>query len=140
MKTMFLLPILLLAGVVHAENNLQDELFVVVTSADAETQMMAMVLATQSLNQGVQVRVLLCSGGGYLAVQGHESRVFQPADRSPEDLLRGLISNGVKVEVCGIFLPNRDLTESDLIDGVTPASPPEVAEYMRQDGVRYFTF
>jgi predicted peroxiredoxin len=141
MKTLLLIPLLLLAGEVYAENQeMQKDLFVVVTSDDSETQMMAMVLATQSLNQGVQVRVLLCGGGGYLATEGHESRVFQPANRSPKELLSGLISNGVKVEVCGIFLPNRDLTETDLIDGVTAASPPEVAEYMRQEGVRYFTF
>ena len=117
-----------------------DELFVVVTTGDEETQMMAMVLATQSLNQNINVRVLLCSSAGDLAIKGLESRSFEPADRSPKQLLKGLINQGVKVEVCGIYLPNRNYEESDLIEGIGLASPPEVAEYMRNDLVRYFTF
>lgn len=121
-------------------NHNQEELFVVVTSSDAETQMMAMVLATQSLNQEVDVRVLLCSDGGDLALRHTESPRFQPADRSPKQLLTGLIERGVTVEVCGIYLPNREYTEEDLIDGVGIASPPEVARYMKGDHVRYFTF
>ncbi|PWN07856.1 DsrE family protein [Rhodohalobacter mucosus] len=115
-------------------------LFVVVTSADAETQMMAMVLATQSINQDVNVRILLCSEAGELAVKNSESPMFAPPNRSPKQLLSGLIERGAVVEVCGIFLPNREYTSEDLIDGVGTASPPEVAEYMRGEGIRYFTF
>jgi len=50
------------------------------------------------------------------------------------------MNNGVQVDVCGIYLPNRDYTEADLMDGIGTAAPPEVAEYMKQEGVRYFTF
>lgn len=117
-----------------------ESLFVVLTSDDAETQMMAMVLATQSLNKDVPVRVLLCSDAGELALKDTNSPSFAPADRSPKQLLMGLMNNGVQVEVCGIFLPNRDYTEADLIEGVGTAAPPEVAEFMKQEGVRYFTF
>ena len=117
-----------------------NELFVVVTSGDAETQMMAMVLATQSLNQDVNVRILLCSDGGDLALKVSEFPSFEPAGRSPKQLLTGLIDRGVQVEVCGIYLPNRDVDESELIDGVGPAAPPDVARYMKQENVRYFTF
>lgn len=117
-----------------------DTLFVVLTSNDAETQMMAMVLATQSLNKDVPVRVLLCSDAGDLALKDSESPAFAPADRSPKQLLMGLIDSGVQVEVCGIYLPNRDYTEADLMDGIGTAAPPEVAEFMKQEGVRYFTF
>ncbi len=117
-----------------------DDLFVVLTSGDAETQMMAMVLATQSMNQDVNVRVLLCSDAGELAVRGSESPAFAPADRSPKQLLMGLLDRRATVEVCGIFLPNREYTSEDLIDGVGSASPPEVAAFMKQEGVRYFTF
>ena len=120
--------------------NSSDELFVVLTSDDAETQMMAMVLATQSANQDVPVRILLCSDAGELAIEGKESPSFAPADRSPLQLLNGLIERGVKVEVCGIFLPNREYTEEDLTDGIGVAAPPEVAEYMKRENVRYFTF
>lgn len=141
MKTLFLfLTAAGLAFTVSANTQQSDELFVVLTSEDPETQMMAMVLATQSLNRDIPVRVLLCSSAGELAVSNSESPAFEPAGRSPKQLLDGLISNGVTVEVCGIFLPNRDYDESDLTEGVGVASPPEVAEFMSQSGVRYFTF
>lgn len=117
-----------------------SDLFVVVTSGDAETQMMAMVLATQSMNQEVPVRILLCSEAGELAVRSSESPSFAPANRSPKQLLSGLIERGAVVEVCGIFLPNREYTADDLMEGVGMARPPEVAEYMRGEEVRYFTF
>lgn len=141
MKTLITLFAMLLgfAGLANAQTN-TESLFVVLTSDDAETQMMAMVLATQSLNKDLPVRVLLCSEAGELALKDSESPAFAPADRSPKQLLMGLMNNGVQVEVCGIFLPNRDYTEADLIDGVGTAAPPEVAEFMKQEGVRYFTF
>lgn len=117
-----------------------NDLFVVVTSSDAETQMMSMVLATQSANQDVNVRVLLCSDGGNLAIETEEFPVFQPAGRTPQQLLMGLLDRGVTVEVCAIYLPNREYTEDDLMDGVGMANPQEVARYMKQEQVRYFTF
>jgi len=116
------------------------EHFVVLTSNDAETQMMAMVLATQSVNKDVAVSVLLCSSAGLLAIEGEESPAFAPANRSPKQLLTGLIQRGVKVNVCGIFLPNRNYTEEDLLEGIGVASPPDIAEHMRKPGVRFFTF
>ena len=141
MKTVITLFALLFGfvGLVNAQSD-TESLFVVLTSDDAETQMMAMVLATQSLNKDVPVRVLLCSDAGDLALKDSESPAFAPADRSPKQLMLGLMNNGLKVEVCGIYLPNRDYTEADLMDGIGTAAPPEVAEYMKQEGVRYFTF
>ena len=117
-----------------------DEMFVTLTTGDAETQMMAMVLATQSVNQGISVRILLCSDAGDLALKASESPSFLPPDRSPKQLLTGLIDRGVRVDVCGIYLPNRPTDEEDLLEGVGVASPPEVAEYMRGENVRDFTF
>lgn len=118
----------------------EDTLFVVITTGDAETQMMALVLATQSANQGATVRVLLCSEGGNLALKDYPSPAFAPADRSPSQLLTGLIERGATVEVCGIFLPNRDATQDDLLEGIRAAAPPEVAAFMRNPRVRLFTF
>jgi len=136
------LPLFLIIPMTVLSNHYDSssDLFVVLTSGDAETQMMAMILATQSANQDVNIRVLLCSEAGELAIRGAESPEFAPANRSPKQLLNGLIDRGVQVEVCGIFLPNREYTEEHLIEGVGVAAPPEVAEYMKRDGVRYFTF
>ena len=141
MKLMILLLIIFTPmAVLSNNNNSSEDLFIVLTSDDTETQMMAMVLATQSANQDVSIRVLLCSEAGELAIRGTESPEFAPANRSPKQLLNGLIDRGIKVEVCGIFLPNRDYTEENLMEGVGVASPPEVADFMKKEGVRYFTF
>jgi predicted peroxiredoxin len=141
MKLITLIALILVPiSVLSNNDNSSEDLFVVLTSGDAETQMMAMVLATQSANQDVSIRVLLCSEAGELAIRGTESPEFAPANRSPKQLLNGLIDRGVKVEVCGIFLPNRDYTEENLMEGVGVAAPPEVAEFMKREGVRYFTF
>lgn len=118
----------------------EPEYFVVLTSADVETQMMAMVLATQSVNKNVTVSVLLCSSAGNLAIEGEESPAFAPANRSPKQLLSGLIERGVEVNLCGIFLPNRDFTKDDLVEGVGVANPPDIAEHMKKPNVRFFTF
>ncbi len=131
--------LILSAGMMPADSS-GHELFVVLTSGDAETQMMAMVLATQSLNQDVPVRILLCSDAGDLTLKESESPSFEPAGRSPKQLLSGLMDRGVQVDVCGIYLPNRDADESHLTDGVGIAAPPEVAAYMKRKNVRYFTF
>ena len=136
-KLLILSVTLLFGSLSHAEG---PEHFVVLTSADAETQMMTMVLATQSVNKNVTVSVLLCSSAGLLAIEGEESPAFAPANRSPKQLLSGLIERGVEVNVCGIFLPNRDYTEDDLLEGIGVASPPDIAEHMKKPNVRFFTF
>jgi predicted peroxiredoxin len=127
-------------GTAQAQTDDPEELFVVVTTDDAQTQMMAMVLANQSLNQGASVRVLLCGAGGRLALADEEFPAFQPADRTPQQLLQNLINEGVTVDVCAIFLPNTDANESDLIEGIGTARPPAIAEHMMKPGVRPFTF
>lgn len=138
MIKLLLISIAMLFGSQISADN--PEHFIVLTSGDAETQMMAMVLATQSVNKGVDISVLLCSSAGLLAVQGEDSPEFAPAGRSPKQLISGLIERGVEVNVCGIFLPNRDYTREDLIDSVGVASPPDIAEYMKQPDIRFFTF
>lgn len=141
MRLLFLLLLITIPMTVLSNHKTtQSELFVVLTSADEETQMMAMVLATQAAEQGTSVRILLCSDAGKLAIRGLPSRSFEPSGRSPRDLLYNLKANGAKVEVCGIFIPNRDFIRSDLEDGITIANPGEVAAYMMKPGVKLFTF
>ncbi|ARM31725.1 hypothetical protein B9H02_11000 [Prosthecochloris sp. HL-130-GSB] len=142
-KTCALLALLTL-GITPLQSMAADEgakgLFVVVTSADAQTQMMAMVLSTQTVKQGKSVRMLLCGPGGELAVEGSEQSMLKPLDKSPQMLLKGLIQNGVQVEVCPLFLPNRGSDASVLIEGVTVAKPPVIAEKLREDDIKLFTF
>lgn len=140
-----MLPIVLLFTLVGwspASAAAQDDaaVFVVVTQDENMTQGMAMVLANQSLDQGAEVRVLLCGPGATLALTGHDGDVLQPRGITPGQLLERLIAQGAQVDVCAIFLPNTEWTESDLREGVGLAQPPEVAAYMLRPGVRYFTF
>ncbi|UWX58479.1 DsrE family protein [Chlorobaculum sp. MV4-Y] len=115
-------------------------LFVVVTSDDPMTQMMAMVLSAQTLNQGRSVRVLICGKAGELVLKGSKEKLFKPVNKSPQMMLKELMAKGVKVEVCPLYLPNTGKQPSALIDGVTVAQPPAVAAAMAEDGIKLFTF
>jgi len=115
-------------------------LFVIVTSDDSMAQMMAMVLSTQTLNQGRSVRVLLCGEAGGLALKGSSEKMFKPLNKSPQMLLKGLIAKGVKVEVCPLYLPNKGKQPSDLIAGVAVAKPPVIAAAMAEEGIKLLTY
>ncbi len=115
-------------------------LYVFVTSADVQTQMMAMVLSTKTVEQGKSVRMLLCGPGGELALKGSAQTMVKPLDKSPQMMLKNLIKKGVVVEVCAVFLPNRGGSPEDLIEGVTVAKPPVVAEKLREEGIKLFSF
>lgn len=127
-----------LALPVHAQN--AAELFVTVNSANAQTQGMALVLASQAVEQKANVRVLLCSDGGQLAVKGKEAAVLKPRNVTPNQMLQGLMKAGAKVEVCALFLPNSGLQPTDLIEGVGVAKPGDVAAYFLQPNVRTLSF
>ncbi len=116
------------------------DLFVTVNSANPQTQGMAFVLASQAAEQKANVRVLLCSEGGQLAVKGKESAVLKPKNVTPNQMLQGLMKAGAKIEVCALFLPNSGLQPADLIEGVGVAKPADVAAYMLQGNVKILSF
>ena len=116
------------------------EAFFNVTSADNQSQGMAMVLASQMVEQKAAVRILLCGPAGQLALKTYEPAALKPRNVTPKQMLAGLMKAGATVEVCALFLPNADRTPADLADGVTVAKPPEVAAYMLKPGVRAFGF
>jgi predicted peroxiredoxin len=123
---------------VIADSN--TELLVMINSGTPQTQGMAMVLATQAMEQKASVRVLLCSEGGQLAVKGKEGVVLKPRNVTPNQMLLGLMKGGAKVEVCALFLPNSDLKPTDLIEGVAVAKPAEIASYMLQGNVKTLSY
>jgi intracellular sulfur oxidation DsrE/DsrF family protein len=116
------------------------DVFVVVSSGEAQTQMMTMGLGNQVAAKGASVRALLCDSAARLAVQGESFPTFQPAGRSPQNLLQGLMQQDGTVKVCAIFLPNTEYEPSDLLDGVGVAKPGPIADHMLKPDVRYFTF
>jgi hypothetical protein len=90
----------------------------------------------------VRRRVLAgLAGAALLAPVSSGAAAEGPRQLSPSQLLRGLIEGGTRVEVCAIFLPEREgVEERDLVEGVGVAAPPDVAAHMIRPNVRFFTF
>ena len=117
-----------------------DKLLVTVTSADTQTQGMSMILATQAVKRGQEVRILLCGKGTEMAVGRYRVEKLKPAGANPQQMLQKLMEeHGVTAQVCGVFLPNTRYQEKNLIEGVGVASPDEIGEYMADPKVRFFT-
>ena len=100
---------------------------VILTSKDAQTQQMAMVLSMMTLKQGKEVKMTLCSSAGDLAVKGKKSVLLKPMNKSPKMMLQAIMKKGAQVQVCPLYLPNANLKEDVLLDGITVAKPPMVA-------------
>lgn len=117
-----------------------NEAFFNVTSADNQTQGMAMALANLMVEQKATVRVLLCGPAGQLALKTYEPAALKPKNLTPKQMLGGLMKSGATVEVCALFLPNAERASTDLTEGVTVAKPPEIAAFMLKPGVKVFGF
>jgi predicted peroxiredoxin len=120
-----------------------DSLVTVVTSENAQTQLMAMVLTTQAVEQGADARILLCGPGGDLALSDAPETATAPQppqDASPQGMLQMLMERGVTVEVCAIYLPGLGADESVLIEGVGVAQPPAMAGAMMDTDARVWSF
>ena len=123
------------ASAAHAE-----ELFVNIHSGSAMAQGAGLVLAGHALEQKASVRVLLCDAAGDIALAGKEMPTLKPRNVTPQQMLQGVIKAGAKVEVCALYLPNTGKQASDLIAGVTPAKPAEVAAHLLKPGVNTLAF
>ncbi|NBD20711.1 hypothetical protein GTZ97_08525 [Aquabacterium fontiphilum] len=116
------------------------ELFVNIQSSGTMAQGAGLVLASQALEQKAQVRVLLCDAAADIAVRNATMPTLQPRNVTPQQMLMGLIQAGAKVEVCALYLPNAGKQASDLVPGVTPAKPAEVAAHVLKPGVQILSF
>lgn len=134
-KSLIIAALLSTAAAVHAE-----ELFVNIHSGSAMAQGAGLVLAGQALDQKAAVRVLLCDAAGDIALVGKEMPTLKPRNVTPQQMLQGVIKAGAKVEVCALYLPNTGKQASDLISGVTPAKPAEVAAHLLKPGVNTLAF
>lgn len=127
--------LVLAAGASQAE-----ELFVNIHSGNAMAQGAGLVLAGQALEQKAGVRVLLCDAAGDIALAGRQMPTLKPRDVTPQQMLQGLIKGGARVEVCALYLPNTGRKPGDLIEGVTPAKPADVAAHLLKPGVQTLAF
>lgn len=141
LQTLFLAALLVVLAAPAAAQP-ERSLLTIVTSGEAETQAMALILTRQARAAGSDVRVLLCDAAGDLALRGatDTSPAIQPPGVSPAAMLRGLLQAGVTVEVCAIYLPNRSAGEGDLAEGVGVARPDAIGALVADPAVRLFTF
>ena len=87
-----------------------DKLVTIVTAPEPQTQLMAMVLTMQSVQQKASARILLCGPAGDLALKdAPESATASQALKgmSPQGLMKKIMEAGARVEVCAIYLPNK---------------------------------
>lgn len=119
-------------------------LVTIVTAADPQTQLMALVLTAASVRQGAQAHVMLCGPGGDIALRDAPASATDgqaPRGASPQGLLQSLMADhGVTVEVCAIYLPGLGADASVLIEGVTPASPDAMAARLLDPNAAVLTF
>lgn len=135
---LYTLSLLALLGTAEAED--RQPLVLILTSGEIQTQGMALVLATEAKRQGAEVRVLLCDKAGNLALRDFDPPPLKPRNVTPKQMLLGLMQQGVKVEVCALFLTNAGKAPGDLLDGIGPALPPDIVAQLLQGNVRLLTF
>ena len=118
-------------------------LVTILTSPDAQTQLMGMVLTMQSMQQGAEAYVLLCGPAGDLALKDAPAAATapqKPKGMSPQGLMQNIMAGGGMVEVCAIYLPNKGIAASALLEGVGAAKPPAVAARLLADKTRIMSF
>jgi predicted peroxiredoxin len=117
---------------------------VTVLSADhPQTQLMAMVLTMQAVQQGADARVLLCGPAGDLALKDAPAAATAPQEpkgMSPQGLMRKIMETGTPVDVCAIYLPNKDVGADALLDGIGQAKPPAMAGHLLAEDTRILSF
>ncbi|MEB8389185.1 hypothetical protein OO012_18305 [Rhodobacteraceae bacterium KMM 6894] len=120
-----------------------DKLVTVITSADAQTQLMGMVLTMQSVKAGASAHMLLCGPGGDLALKDapdSATAAQPPMGMSPQGLMQKIMEAGATVEVCAIYLPGKGADASVLLDNVGVAAPPAMAARLMDADARVLSF
>jgi len=121
-----------------------DKLVTVLTAAEPQTQLMAMVLTFQSIQQGSDAHILLCGPAADIALKDAPASATtgqKPKDMSPQGLMKMIMDKSdTQVEVCAIYLPNAGLEADALLDGITPADPAKMAGRLMADDTRILSF
>ena len=120
-----------------------DKLVTILTAPEPQTQLMAMVLTMQSIQQEKSAQILLCGPAGDLALKDAPASATTgqaPKDMSPQGLMQKIMQAGGKVEVCAIYLPNKGAGSESLLDGISVAKPPAMAAAIMADNTRVMSF
>jgi len=119
-------------------------LVTVLTAAEPQTQLMAMVLTMQAARQGATPHVLLCGPAGDIALRDAPQSATAgqpPRDMSPQGLMQAIMEQqGARVEVCAIYLPGRGAGPEVLLEGVGVADPGDMAAAIMAPDARVMSF
>lgn len=119
------------------------DLVTILASGEPQTQLMSMVLTMQSIQQGANAYVLLCGPAGDLALKEAPASATapqKPQGMSPQTLMQKVMQSGATVEVCAIYLPNKGIDDTLLLDGIAAAKPPAVAARMLAPDTQIMSF
>ena len=120
------------------------KLITILTAPEPQSQLMAMVLTMNAVAKGAEARILLCGPAGDIALKEAPETATAgqpPKDASPQGLLKAMIEkNGVKAEVCAIYLPGMGADASVLLDGVTAAAPDAMGEAIIDANTQVMSF
>ncbi|MDX5356733.1 MAG: hypothetical protein LPK12_03225 [Rhodobacterales bacterium] len=121
-----------------------NRLVTILTAPEPQTQLMAMVLTMNAIASGAKAEMLLCGPAGDIALKDAPASATAgqpPRDASPQGLMRMMMEkNGLKVQVCAIYLPGKAADASILLDGVTPAAPDAMGAAIVAPGTSLLTF
>ncbi|MCT8267152.1 hypothetical protein NYQ83_07690 [Afifella sp. JA880] len=144
MRKILALASLVLVFATPAVAQEKPSLVTVVTSPEPQTQLMAMVLTMQSVQQGAKARVLLCGPAADIALTNAPASAMalqKPKGMSPKGLMQTMLQKtDTAVDVCALYLPNKGLNEDALIEGVGVAEPPQMAEHLLAENTRILSF
>jgi len=131
-----------LATTAHAQD--ANKLVTILTAPEPQTQLMAMVLTMNAIAAGAEAEMLLCGPAGDIALQDAPETATAgqpPRDASPQGLMQMMMANqGLKVQVCAIYLPGRGEDASVLVEGVTAAAPDAMGAAIVAPGTTVMSF
>lgn len=144
MKKFLSVCALTLATVLPAAAEDQRNLVTILTAPEPQTQLMAMVLTMNAVQQGASAHILLCGPAGDIALRDAPDTATAgqpPRDASPQGLMSMMMAqHDVTVEVCAIYLPGMGADASVLLEGVTAAAPDAMARSIMADNTVVMSF
>lgn len=131
-----------LTGAAQAET--PNRLLTILTAPEPQTQLMAMVLTMNAIAAGAEAQMLLCGPAGDIALKDAPDTATSgqpPRDASPQGMMKSMMeTNGLKVQVCAIYLPGKGADASILLDGVSAAAPDAMGAEIVAPGTTVLSF
>ncbi|MFP7570425.1 hypothetical protein [Marivita sp. S2033] len=121
-----------------------NKLVTILTAPEPQTQLMAMVLTMNAMAAGAEAELMLCGPAGDIALKDAPASATDgqpPKDASPQGMMQTMIEkNGLKVQVCAIYLPGMGADASVLVEGVTAAAPDAMGAAIVAPGTSVMSF